>query len=74
MFVSTNWGSFDNLDVLPNTPFDLELDKCSVNPGFQILEKRVSGMFLGELLRIALVYLERSTSQKLFAVQKTAKL
>lgn len=58
MIVNTEWGSFDNiLSVLPNTPFDEELDKESVNPGIQMFEKRVSGMFLGEVLRRALVTL-----------------
>jgi hexokinase len=58
MIINTEWGSFDNiLSVLPNTPFDEELDKESVNPGIQMFEKRVSGMFLGEILRRALVAL-----------------
>ncbi len=48
MIVNTEWGSFDNhLSVLPNTPYDRDLDKESVNPGIQMFEKRVSGMFLG---------------------------
>ena len=56
MVVNTEWGSFDNqLNVLPNTPWDVALDKGSVNPGIQMFEKRVSGMFLGEILRLALV-------------------
>lgn len=58
MIVNTEWGSFDNsLRTLPNTPYDVELDEKSVNPGIQMFEKRVSGMFLGELLRLALVKL-----------------
>ncbi|KAK7985656.1 hypothetical protein PG996_005106 [Apiospora saccharicola] len=56
MFMSTEWGSFDNkLTVLPVTIYDAELDKSSVNPGDQMFEKRVSGMFLGELLRLAVL-------------------
>ncbi|KAK8008248.1 glucokinase [Apiospora marii] len=56
MFTSTEWGSFDNqLAVLPVTPYDTELDNFSVNPGDQMFEKRVSGMFLGELLRLAVL-------------------
>ncbi|KAK3336064.1 hypothetical protein B0T19DRAFT_436878 [Cercophora scortea] len=58
MVVNTEWGSFDNqLNVLPNTPWDVELDKESINPGIQMYEKRVSGMFLGELLRLVVVEL-----------------
>ncbi|KAI6081473.1 glucokinase [Hypoxylon rubiginosum] len=56
MFMSTEWGSFDNkLSVLPVTPYDTELNEHSVNPGNQMFEKRVSGMFLGELLRLAVL-------------------
>jgi hexokinase len=58
MIVNTEWGSFDNaLRVLPNTPYDEALDKESVNPGIQMFEKRVSGMFLGEILRRAILHL-----------------
>jgi len=60
MVINTEWGSFDNdLKVLPNTPYDKALDEVSVNPGIQMFEKRVSGMFLGEILRQALVVLQR---------------
>lgn len=56
MIINTEWGSFDNdLSVLPNTLYDIDLDKESVNPGIQMFEKRVSGMFLGEVLRRALL-------------------
>jgi len=67
MIVNTEWGSFDNsLRTLPNSPYDVELDKNSVNPGIQMFEKRVSGMFLGELLRLALVKLIKDPSIPLF--------
>lgn len=56
MIINTEWGSFDNsMTVLPNTPYDIALDRESVNPGIQMFEKRVSGMFLGEILRRALL-------------------
>jgi hexokinase len=56
MIVNTEWGSFDNaMSTLPDTPFDRQLDKNSPNPGIQMFEKRVSGMFLGEVLRNALL-------------------
>ena len=58
MIINTEWGSFDNtLRVLPNTPYDTALDAESVNPGIQMFEKRVSGMFLGEILRRAILAL-----------------
>jgi hexokinase len=55
MVVNAEWGSFDNeLSVLPTTKYDIQLDADSVNPGIQMFEKRVSGMFLGEILRLVL--------------------
>lgn len=59
MVVNTEWGSFDNaMKVLPDTPYDRALDKNSVNPGIQMFEKRISGMFLGEILRNAILALK----------------
>lgn len=67
MIVNTEWGSFDNpLAVLPNTPFDAALDAASVNPGIQMFEKRVSGMFLGEILRRCLLSLLADPKVPLF--------
>jgi hexokinase len=67
MIVNTEWGSFDNhLSVLPNTPYDQALDAESVNPGIQMFEKRVSGMFLGEILRRALLTLLEDPKVPLF--------
>ena len=67
MIINTEWGSFDNpLAVLPNTPYDDILDKESVNPGVQMFEKRVSGMFLGEVLRRALLALLKDSKAQLF--------
>ncbi|KAI5816575.1 hypothetical protein BZA77DRAFT_57477 [Pyronema omphalodes] len=60
MVVNTEWGSFDNnLKVLPNTIYDQQLDANSVNPGIQMFEKRISGMFLGEILRNAILGLKK---------------
>jgi hexokinase len=51
MFISTEWGSLDHdLAVLSTTKFDTEIDAASVNPGYQKFEKRVAGIYLGELL------------------------
>lgn len=68
MIVNTEWGSFDNpMTVLPNTPYDSALDAESVNPGIQMFEKRVSGMFLGEILRRALLSLVNEKQANLFS-------
>lgn len=67
MIVNTEWGSFDNpLAVLPNTPYDAGLDAVTPNPGVQMFEKRVSGMFLGEILRRALLALRADPHAALF--------
>ncbi|KAL4924756.1 glucokinase glkA [Aspergillus undulatus] len=67
MIINAEWGSFDNhLSVLPNTKYDQQLDADSVNPGIQMFEKRVSGMFLGEILRLALLDLHRNEKTGLF--------
>lgn len=56
MIINTEWGSFDNdLEILPNTKYDKELNLNTPNPGYHMFEKRVSGMFLGELLRLTIV-------------------
>lgn len=70
MVINTEWGSFDNdLTVLPNTRFDIDLDKVTPNKGFHMFEKRVSGLFLGELTRLVLH--ELFEKQVLFADQSS---
>lgn len=76
MVVNTEWGSFDNaMQVLPDTLYDRQLDKNSVNPGIQMFEKRISGMFLGEILRNAILGLQKDVG--LFSaatIEETAAL
>lgn len=68
MVVNTEWGSFDNqLSVLPSTIYDEILDKDSVNPGIQMFEKRISGMFLGEILRVVLHSMVKDPNVPLFS-------
>ena len=58
MVINTEWGSFDNgLKILPSTEFDEIVDSETANPGYHLFEKRISGMFLGEILRVALIHL-----------------
>merc|ERR1719509_567207 len=57
MVVNTEWGAFgDNgeLDFI-KTKWDENVDAMSVNPGKQIFEKMISGMYMGELVRQVLV-------------------
>ncbi|RUP51172.1 hexokinase-domain-containing protein [Jimgerdemannia flammicorona] len=56
MVVNTEWGALDNDDVvLPRTKYDHTLDADSVHPRTQAFEKMISGMYLGEIARLALV-------------------
>ncbi|KAK0759813.1 hypothetical protein N5P37_008003, partial [Trichoderma harzianum] len=67
MVINTEWGSFDNqLNVLPTTVWDTALDRDSVNPGIQMYEKRVSGMFLGEIVRLAVADMMKDDETSLF--------
>jgi hexokinase len=48
MIINIEWGNFNKL---PLTKYDKALDAESDRPGEQILEKMVSGMYLGEVAR-----------------------
>ncbi|KAJ5571393.1 Hexokinase N-terminal [Penicillium sp. DV-2018c] len=75
MIINAEWGSFDNqMSVLPTTVFDDELDAESNNPGVQMFEKRVSGMFLGEILRRALLSLHKDPELGLFKTDKNSNV
>nr|4QS9_A Chain A, Hexokinase-1 [Arabidopsis thaliana] len=54
MVINMEWGNFRS-SHLPLTEFDHTLDFESLNPGEQILEKIISGMYLGEILRRVLL-------------------
>ncbi|XP_065848028.1 hexokinase-2, chloroplastic [Euphorbia lathyris] len=51
--INTEWGAFSN--GIPLTVFDRDMDAASINPGEQIYEKTISGMYLGEIARRALL-------------------
>ncbi|TPX54962.1 hexokinase [Powellomyces hirtus] len=55
MVVNTEWGAYDEQSILPITSYDQALDRASNNPRKQILEKMISGMYLGEIVRYILV-------------------
>ncbi|XP_010526433.1 PREDICTED: hexokinase-1 [Tarenaya hassleriana] len=54
MVINMEWGNFRS-SHLPLTEFDHSLDFESLNPGEQIFEKIISGMYLGEILRRVLL-------------------
>ncbi|XP_041840169.1 hexokinase HKDC1-like [Melanotaenia boesemani] len=57
MCVNTEWGAFGDDGALDDfiTEFDRDVDAASTNPGKQIFEKMVSGLYLGELVRLVVV-------------------
>ena len=52
LIVNIEWGGFNKLK---RSKFDQQVDISSPNPGKQFLEKMVSGMYLGELTRLATI-------------------
>ncbi|KAL2534107.1 Hexokinase-1 [Abeliophyllum distichum] len=54
MVINMEWGNFRS-SHLPLTEYDHALDVESLNPGEQIFEKIISGMYLGEILRRVLL-------------------
>ncbi|OIW16925.1 hypothetical protein TanjilG_00134 [Lupinus angustifolius] len=54
MVINMEWGNFRSTH-LPLTEYDNELDVESLNPGEQIFEKIISGMYLGEIVRRVLL-------------------
>lgn len=57
MCINTEWGGFGDDGSLRDvqTEFDLEVDRTSINPGVHAFEKMISGMYLGEIVRLLLV-------------------
>ncbi|CAL8265586.1 unnamed protein product [Merluccius merluccius] len=64
MCINTEWGGFGDDGALSSiqTEMDRQVDRDSLNPGVHIFEKMISGMYLGEVVRLVLVKL---TQQKL---------
>lgn len=50
MVINMEWGNF-RASHLPTTEYDEALDLESLNPGEQMFEKIISGMYLGEVVR-----------------------
>ncbi|KAJ8380236.1 hypothetical protein SKAU_G00010140 [Synaphobranchus kaupii] len=57
MCVNMEWGAFGDDGALEDlrTEFDRDIDAGSLNPGKQLFEKMISGMYMGELVRLVLV-------------------
>ncbi|XP_017780515.1 PREDICTED: hexokinase type 2 isoform X1 [Nicrophorus vespilloides] len=56
VLINTEWGAFGDdgqLDFV-RTEYDRDIDEHSINPGKQLHEKMISGMYMGELARLVL--------------------
>ncbi|XP_030375921.1 hexokinase type 2-like [Scaptodrosophila lebanonensis] len=60
MIINCEWGAFGDNGVLDfiRTPYDKIVDKQTPNVGRQTFEKCISGMYLGELVRLIIVDLK----------------
>jgi len=74
--INTEWGAFgDNgcIDFL-RTHHDKDIDNNSLNPGKQVYEKMISGMYMGEIARRAIVECAKQTPPLLFGGEVTDEL
>ncbi|CAF4417187.1 unnamed protein product [Rotaria socialis] len=57
VIINMEWGAFGNNKRLNHvrTRYDEEVDLSSVNPGKQIFEKMISGMYMGEIVRLIIL-------------------
>ncbi|KAI3941377.1 hypothetical protein MKW98_001418 [Papaver atlanticum] len=60
MVINMEWGNFWS-SHLPVTEYDQALDQDSLNPGEQIFEKIISGMYLGDIVRRVLCKMAEET-------------
>lgn len=61
VMINTEWGAFGDdgaLDFII-TDYDKHVDKHSINPGKQIYEKMISGMYMGEIVRLLIEKLRK---------------
>ncbi|CAJ1068369.1 hexokinase-2 [Xyrichtys novacula] len=74
MCVNTEWGAFGDDGALDDlrTDVDREIDAGSLNPGKQLFEKMISGMYMGEMVRLILVKMTKE--KQLFQGNATAQL
>ncbi|XP_067632099.1 hexokinase type 2-like [Eurosta solidaginis] len=57
IIINVEWGAFGEKGGIDHvtTEYDRVIDKNSLNPGAQLYEKMVAGMYLGELVRLAML-------------------
>ncbi|XP_061449511.1 hexokinase-2-like isoform X2 [Rhineura floridana] len=74
MCINMEWGAFGDDGALNDirTEFDQDIDMGSLNPGKQLFEKMISGMYMGELVRLILVKMAKE--KLLFSGRLTSDL
>ncbi|KAJ5109894.1 Hexokinase [Penicillium argentinense] len=73
VIINTEYGAIDNdCKILPLTSFDRQIDEESLRPGTQIYEKMVSGLYIGEMIR--LIMLKMHGEGQLFQGQDVTRL
>ncbi|XP_045467437.1 hexokinase type 2-like [Harmonia axyridis] len=57
VLINCEWGAFGDDGCLNylRKPEDIDIDKASINPGKQLHEKMISGMYMGELVRLLIL-------------------
>ncbi|CAF1218651.1 unnamed protein product [Didymodactylos carnosus] len=57
VIINMEWGAFGDNNKLNHirTKYDEEVDLSSLNPGKQIFEKMISGMYMGEIVRLIML-------------------
>lgn len=73
VIINTEWGAFGDNGSWNHlrTKYDEQIDRESLNPGMQLFEKMISGMYLGEIARI--VCMDLVEKKLLFKGQVTEK-
>uniref|UniRef100_A0A0R3S519 Phosphotransferase n=1 Tax=Elaeophora elaphi TaxID=1147741 RepID=A0A0R3S519_9BILA len=61
MIINMEWGAFGDNGCIEflRTEFDKDVDSESINPGKHLFEKMISGMYMGEIVRLVLVKLAK---------------
>jgi len=74
VIINTEWGAFGDNGVLDflRTEYDEDVDVNSLNPGTQKFEKMISGMYMGEIVRLILA--KFAVEGLLFGGKSTEKL
>lgn len=73
--INCEYGAFDNEHiVLPLTEYDHTIDRESPRPGQQAFEKMTAGLYLGEIMRLALLDVVENKPGLVFRDQDTSSL